>query len=81
MAVMAASPVLAQNNPGQTPAPANNAPNAQANLSPAREKHIKDTLTVGSLSLMLSRIALPKVNFARLKGVRSKVMQSCCGFL
>ena len=68
MAVMAASPVLAQNNSGQAPAPANNAPNAsQANLSPAREKHIKDTLTVGSLSLMLSRIALTKVNFARLK--------------
>jgi putative membrane protein len=36
-------------------------------LSLARQKHIKDTTAVGSLSLMLSRIALPKVNYARLK--------------
>jgi putative membrane protein len=62
MAVMAASPVLAQTSP------ASNQPNPpQANLSPERQKHIKDTMAVGSLSLMLSRIAQPKVNYARLK--------------
>jgi putative membrane protein len=54
MAVLAASPVLAQTNP-------------PTNMSPAQEKHIKDTLTWGSLSLMLSRIAQPRVNNARLK--------------
>jgi putative membrane protein len=68
MAVMAASPVLAQTNPSQAPSPAGNEPNRpQANLSPAQQKHIKDTLTVGSLSLMLSRIAQKKVTFSPLK--------------
>jgi predicted outer membrane protein len=68
MAVMAASPVLAQTNASQAPSPANNEPNRpQANLSPAQQKHIKDTLTVGSLSLMLSRVAQPKIAFSPLK--------------
>ena len=72
MAVMAASPVLAQTN-GQAPASnapnqANNAPNPpQGNLSEAQQRHIKDTLTWGSLSLMLSRIAKPKIAFSPLK--------------
>lgn len=66
MAVMAASPVLAQTNPA--PAPASNPPDqSPTNLSPAQQKHIKETVAVGSLALMLSRVALPKVNFARLK--------------
>lgn len=73
MAALAASPVLAQTNAGQTPEssnnePSNNEPNrSQANLSPAQQKHIQDTLTVGSLALMLSRIALQKVAFSPLK--------------
>ena len=50
---------LAQN----APAPAGGRP---PQLSAARETHIKDTLAVGSLSLMLSRIARPKVNTPRL---------------
>ena len=54
IATLAAAPVFAQTN----------APPA---LSPARQKHIKDTMAVGSLSLMLSRIALPKINIAQLK--------------
>lgn len=73
MAVMAASPVLAQTNGGQ--APASNAPNQannaanqpQENMSEAQQRHIKDTLTWGSLSLMLSRIAKPKIAFSPLK--------------
>ena len=66
MAVVAASPVLAQTN--QAPASGANASNQPpTNMSPAQQKHIKDTLTVGSLSLMLSRLAMPKVSFAPLK--------------
>lgn len=68
MAVMAASPVLAQTNASPAPSPASNEPNRpQANLSPAQQKHMKDTLTVGSLSLMLSRVAQPKITFSPLK--------------
>ena len=63
MATMAAGPVLAQTNPPTTTAPAP----APSGLSDARQKHIKDTMAVGSLSLMLSRIALPKVNTLHLK--------------
>ncbi|MGA9846101.1 MAG: DUF4142 domain-containing protein [Roseiarcus sp.] len=54
IAAVAATPVLAQTNA----APA---------LSATRDKHIKDTLTIGSLSLMLSRIALPRINNSQLK--------------
>jgi putative membrane protein len=36
-------------------------------VATAGQKHIKDTLTVGSLSLLLSRIALPKLSYAMLK--------------
>lgn len=79
IATLAASPVLAQNN---TPVP-NNPPQAAPSVAPqgapsaapspapsgpdARQKHIKDTMTVGSLSLMLSRIAQTKANHPRLK--------------
>ena len=35
--------------------------------SAAKQKYIKDTLAVGSLSLILSRMALPKLNTAQLK--------------
>ncbi len=67
----AAAPVflhdaLAQNaaTPAPVPAPAGS---KAPQLSAARQAHIKDTLAVGSLSLMLSRIAQPKVNTPRLK--------------
>jgi putative membrane protein len=60
LAALAASPALAQTNAQ----PASGTP---ATLSAARQKHIQDTMAVGSLSLMLSRIALPKINIARLK--------------
>ena len=73
LAAMAASPVMAQTDANQTPAsnaanPPNNAPNQpQGNMSEAQQKHIKDTLAVGSLSLMLSRIAKPMITFPPLK--------------
>ena len=59
IAALAASPALAQNN-SSTSGPAS----AQ---SAAKQKYIKDTLAVGSMSLILSRMALPKVNDAHLK--------------
>ena len=40
---------------------------APSGLSDAQRKHINDTMAVGSLSLMLSRIARPKANNALLK--------------
>ena len=73
MAAIAASPVLAQTNAAQTPASnapnqGNNSPNQpQGRLSQEQLTHIKDTLTWGSLSLMLSRIAKPKVSLPALK--------------
>jgi putative membrane protein len=57
--------VLAQNTPA--PAAASAPAGQKPQLSAARQIHIKDTMTVGSLSLMLSRIAEPKVNTAMLK--------------
>ena len=36
-------------------------------MSDAQRKHINDTMAVGSLSLVLSRIALPKADNALLK--------------
>jgi putative membrane protein len=69
IATAAASRVAAQTSapqpaPAQTIAPP--AP-ARAGLSDAQQKHINDTMAVGSLSLLLSRIALPKANNALLK--------------
>jgi putative membrane protein len=64
--------VAAQTNPQPqtTPAPAHTisppAP-APSSMTDAQRKHIHDTTTVGSLSLMLSRIALPKANHPLLK--------------
>ena len=40
---------------------------APSGLTDAQRKHINDTMAVGSLSLMLSRIARPKANNALLK--------------
>jgi putative membrane protein len=71
IATFAAAPLLVSRTFAQTtPAPAANpapAPGAAPQLSTARQNHIKDTLTVGSLSLMLSRIAQPKIAMPRLK--------------
>ena len=69
IATVAASRVAAQtpappSAPAQTIAPPAPAPSG---LSDAQRKHINDTMAVGSLSLMLSRIALPKANNALLK--------------
>jgi len=69
IATAAASRVAAQTVPG-APAPAQTiAPPAPAwsGLSEAQRKHINDTMSVGSLSLMLSRIARPKADNALLK--------------
>ena len=59
---LATSRVLAQT----TPVP-NNAPQAAPSARSESQRHIKDTMTVGSLSLMLSRIAQTKANHPRLK--------------
>ncbi|MGO9419300.1 DUF4142 domain-containing protein [Roseiarcus sp.] len=73
IASFAAAPVflqqaLAQNATAPAPAPAPAPAGAEApQLSAARQTHIKDTVTVGSLSLMLSRIARAKVNTPMLK--------------
>lgn len=67
MAAMAASPVLAQTNSPQANASDQQNNQQQSNASEGRQKHIKDTLTVGSLSLMLSRIARQKLTYAPLK--------------
>ncbi len=71
IATFAAAPLLvrtalAQNAPSPAPAPAAGS-SQRPQLSTARQNHIRDTLSVGSLSLMLSRIAQPKVNAPRLK--------------
>ncbi len=79
LAALAASPVLAQSSPStstgssapanpQTPAPApamKVAPPLSA--SGATEKHMKETMAAGSLSLVISRIAEPKVKRPALK--------------
>lgn len=79
LAALAATPALAQSSPAtstgsgasanpQTPAPAPAMKMATPlSASPAAEKHMKDTMEVGSLSLALSRIAEPKVKHAMLK--------------
>ena len=68
IATMAASRVAAQSTqpapaPAQTVAP----PKPEGGLSGAQQKHINDTMAVGSLSLMLSRNAQPKVKHPVLK--------------
>jgi putative membrane protein len=69
MAAVSVSRVAAQTAdpppaPARTIAPPSPAPRA---LSGAQRKHINDTMAVGSLSLMLSRIARPKASGALLK--------------
>lgn len=69
IATVAASRVAAQ-TPAPQPAPAQTiAPPAPApgGLTDAQQKHLKDTMAVGSLSLLLSRIALPKADNPLLK--------------
>lgn len=79
LAALAATPVLAQSSPStstgsgvpanpQTPAPAPAMKVAPPlTVSNAAEAHMKDTLAAGSLSLVLSRIAEPKVKRPMLK--------------
>jgi putative membrane protein len=61
---VAAQTSAPQQAPAQTIAPP--AP-AMGGMSDAQRKHINDTMAVGSLSLVLSRIALPKADNALLK--------------
>jgi putative membrane protein len=63
IATLATTRVLAQTN---APVP-NGAPQPAPGLTSAQQKHINDTMAVGSLSLMLSRIAQAKANHLRLK--------------
>jgi putative membrane protein len=69
IATAVASRVAAQTSaPQQPPAQTIARPSpALSGMSDARRKHINDTMAVGSLSLALSRIALPKANNALLK--------------
>lgn len=69
---LAASPALAQSSPPATPdAPAAATPAmkmaASMAMSDASTAHVKGTMMVGSLSLLTSRIAAPKVKLAMLK--------------
>ena len=61
---LAAQTPSAQQAPAQTIKPP---PPAPSGMSEAQRKHINDTMAVGSLSLLLSRIALPKANNPLLK--------------
>lgn len=65
IAVFAASPAFAQSDP--TPATPAMKADAPMTMSDAQKKHVMDTARVGSLSLALSRIALPKVKHASVK--------------
>jgi putative membrane protein len=77
LAVLAATPALAQSAPTATSAPAANPPmpapapamkiGAPMSMSDAQKKHVMDTMAAGSLSLALSRIALTKVKHPMLK--------------
>ena len=67
IATLIASPVLAQTNAPAADAGAAGPNGSPNNMSAASQKHIKDTLNVGSLSLLMSRMALPKLNYPRLK--------------
>ncbi len=59
IAALAASPALAQNKSSTS--------GSSSTQSAEKQKYIKDTLAVGSMSLVLSRMALPKLNTAQLK--------------
>jgi putative membrane protein len=69
IATAAASRIAAQTSaPQQAPAQTIALPApALSGMSDAQRKHINDTMAVGSLSLVLSRIALPKADNALLK--------------
>lgn len=70
IATLPASRVVAQSTSPPAPAPAQTiAPPAPApsEMSDAQRKHIKDTMAVGSLSLLLSRMAKSKVSHPLLK--------------
>ncbi len=69
IATAVASRVAAQTSAPQQPPAQTIAPPSPAlsGMSDAQRKHINDTMAVGSLSLVLSRIALPKANNALLK--------------
>ncbi len=76
IATVAASRAVAQTIAPPAPAP--------GRLSDAQRKHINDTIAVGSLSLMLSRIALPKVSQPFLKqfvGFEIAVQEAVAGIL
>jgi predicted outer membrane protein len=59
IATVSASRIAAQTIAPPAPAP--------SEMSDAQRKHIKDTMAVGSLSLILSRMAKPKVSHPPLK--------------
>jgi putative membrane protein len=59
IATVSASRVVAQSMSPPAPAP--------SATTDAQQKHIRDTMAVGSLSLLLSRTALPKVSHPLLK--------------
>jgi putative membrane protein len=59
IATVSASRAVAQSMSPPAPAP--------SATTDAQQKHIRDTMAIGSLSLMLSRIALPKVTQPMLK--------------
>ena len=63
LAALAATPAFAQNAPAAAPAeaPAMKMSTPAGGMSDALQKHMKDTMTAGSLSLLSSRIALGKV--------------------
>jgi putative membrane protein len=65
IATLIASPALAQTDGSKAATPASNGP--PAILSAAGLKHIKDTMNASSFSLLISRIAAPKVTYAKLK--------------
>jgi putative membrane protein len=68
IATAAASRVAAQTPaPQQAPAQTIAPPAPVGGLSDAQQKHVHDTMAVGSLSLLLSRIALPKADNHLLK--------------
>jgi putative membrane protein len=68
IATVAASRVAAQTPaPQQVPAQTIAPPAPEGGLSDAQQKHLHDTMAVGSLSLLLSRIALPKADNPLLK--------------
>ena len=61
VAALVTAPALAQSSAAATKTDASMA------MSDMQKKHVKETMMVGSLSLALSRIALPKVKHAKVK--------------